>query len=51
MSNKFHSITVKDIRKETADCVSIAFDIPEEKKSLFQFTQGQYIAVKKDIDL
>ncbi|MBR2648516.1 MAG: phenylacetate-CoA oxygenase/reductase subunit PaaK [Sediminibacterium sp.] len=50
MSNKFHSITVKDIRKETADCVSIAFDIPEEKKSLFQFTQGQYIAVKKDID-
>lgn len=50
MSNKFHSLTVKDIRKETADCVSIAFDIPEEKKSLFQFTQGQYITVKKDID-
>lgn len=50
MSQKFHAVRVKDIRKETADCVSIAFDIPEEKKSLFEFTQGQYISVKKDID-
>ncbi|MBX9734754.1 MAG: phenylacetate-CoA oxygenase/reductase subunit PaaK [Chitinophagaceae bacterium] len=50
MSQKFHLVRIKDIRRETADCVSIAFDIPEEKKSLFQFTQGQYISIKKDID-
>jgi ring-1,2-phenylacetyl-CoA epoxidase subunit PaaE len=50
MSQKFHQLTIKDIRKETADCVSIAFAIPAEKTALFQFTQGQYISLKKDID-
>jgi ring-1,2-phenylacetyl-CoA epoxidase subunit PaaE len=50
MSNKFHSLLIKDIRRETADCVSIAFAIPAEKTALFQFTQGQYISLKKDID-
>ncbi|MEN9599853.1 MAG: hypothetical protein RL596_2172 [Bacteroidota bacterium] len=50
MSQKFHHLTIKDIRKETADCVSIAFAIPAEKTALFQFTQGQYISLKKDID-
>jgi ring-1,2-phenylacetyl-CoA epoxidase subunit PaaE len=50
MSNKFHSLIIKDIRKETTDCVSVAFTIPEDKKALFQFTQGQYISLKKDID-
>jgi ring-1,2-phenylacetyl-CoA epoxidase subunit PaaE len=43
---RFHPLTIKDIRKETADCVSIAFDIPDELKPLYQFTQGQNLTLR-----
>ncbi len=43
---KFHPLLIKDIRRETADCVSIAFDIPEALKTEFAFTQGQYLTLK-----
>ena len=43
---KFQKLTVKDIRKETPDCVSIAFEVPEELKSQYQFSQGQNLTVR-----
>jgi len=42
----FHKLVVKDIRKETEDCVSVAFEIPEEIKEEFQFVSGQNITLK-----
>ncbi len=51
MSNpQFHKLTVKDIRKETETCVSVAFSIPEEIKSLYKYEAGQYITIKKEIN-
>jgi ring-1,2-phenylacetyl-CoA epoxidase subunit PaaE len=47
MALHFHTLTVKDIRKETDDCVSVAFDIPEHLKPDFRFIQGQNITIKK----
>lgn len=46
MAIHFHKLTIKDIRKETADCVSIAFDIPPEIQTDFRFIQGQNITLK-----
>ena len=46
MAIHFHKLTVKNIRKETSDCVSIAFDIPAELQKHFVFKQGQNITVK-----
>lgn len=43
---KFQKLTIKDIRKETPDCVSIAFEIPEELKTLYDFKQGQNLTVR-----
>lgn len=48
--SKFHSIKIKDIRRETSDCVSIAFDISDELKSAFGYKQGQYLTLKLNID-
>jgi ring-1,2-phenylacetyl-CoA epoxidase subunit PaaE len=45
----FHSLTVKDVRKETSDCVSIGFTIPEPIKNDFHFKQGQNITVRSTI--
>ena len=47
---RFHTLKVKDIRRETADAVSIAFDIPLAVQHEFQFKQGQYITIKLNVN-
>lgn len=44
--SKFFPLRVKDIRRETPDAVSVAFDVPPELKTDFAFVQGQYITLK-----
>ena len=43
----FHTLEIKKIQKETDDCVSISFIVPEELKDLFQFKQGQNLTIRK----
>lgn len=43
---QFHSLVVRDIRRETPDCVSIAFDVPEQLESQFRFVAGQNITLR-----
>jgi ring-1,2-phenylacetyl-CoA epoxidase subunit PaaE len=50
MAVHFHKLTVREIKKETPDCVSIAFAIPKNLQSEFLFEQGQNITIKKEID-
>ncbi len=50
MSLHFHKLRVKDIRKETDDCVSISFDIPNTLKDVFLFEQGQNITLRRDLN-
>ncbi|MCI4668040.1 MAG: phenylacetate-CoA oxygenase/reductase subunit PaaK [Bacteroidia bacterium] len=47
---KFYPLKVKEVRKETADCRSVSFDIPEELSKEFKFTQGQYLTLRTEID-
>ncbi|HTE27945.1 2Fe-2S iron-sulfur cluster-binding protein [Flavitalea sp.] len=46
MSIHFHRLAVADVRRETAECISVAFELPDEIKSLFQYQPGQNITVK-----
>jgi ring-1,2-phenylacetyl-CoA epoxidase subunit PaaE len=46
---KFHALTIKELKKETSDAVSILFDIPADLKEEFKFIAGQYINIKKSI--
>lgn len=50
MAIHLHPLKVCDIRRETADCVSVAFEIPAELKTTFQYKQGQNIAIKSHVD-
>lgn len=50
MAAHFHTLKIKDIKKETPECVSISFDIPEEISSLFAFKEGQNITVKRNVN-
>lgn len=46
MSIHFHALKVKAVKKETADCVSVVFDVPEHLKEAFRFTQGQSLTMR-----
>ncbi len=50
MSLHFHALTVKEVCKETDDCVSILLDIPENLQQTFSYKQGQNITIKKVIN-
>lgn len=49
MSLQFNKLTIKEIKKETADCVSIVFDLPEELQKDYNFKQGQWLTIKKEL--
>ncbi|MHA4810504.1 1,2-phenylacetyl-CoA epoxidase subunit PaaE [Flavitalea flava] len=46
MASHFRTLQIEDIRRETADCVSISFTIPPEFREEFRFRQGQNITIK-----
>lgn len=48
--SQFHNIKIKDIKKETAESVSIAFDVPSALSKEFQFEAGQYITLRATIN-
>ncbi|MFM8710870.1 MAG: 1,2-phenylacetyl-CoA epoxidase subunit PaaE [Sphingomonadales bacterium] len=49
MSLHFHPLTVKEVRQETADCVSLLFDVPETLQATYQFLPGQNLTLKATI--
>lgn len=49
MSN-FHRLQVANIEKETANSVSITFEIPDSLASEFSYKAGQYITIKHELN-
>jgi ring-1,2-phenylacetyl-CoA epoxidase subunit PaaE len=47
---EFHRLKVAEVRRETADAVSIRFEIPANLKSAFKFKAGQHLTLKAEID-
>jgi ring-1,2-phenylacetyl-CoA epoxidase subunit PaaE len=45
----FRKLQVSDVRRETPECVSIAFDIPSAWEEEFRFRQGQNITIRTRI--
>lgn len=45
----FYKLHVKEIIKETEDCISISFDIPQSDMQDFTFKAGQYLTLKSKI--
>ena len=46
----FHSLQIKDLRREGIDAVSILFEIPNELNDVFSFSQGQYITLRAKVN-
>ncbi|MHA4844700.1 2Fe-2S iron-sulfur cluster-binding protein [Flavitalea antarctica] len=50
MSIHFHKLAVVDVRRETPDCISVAFELPDELKPLFHYEPGQNVTVRSSIN-
>jgi ring-1,2-phenylacetyl-CoA epoxidase subunit PaaE len=48
--SRFNSLKVIDVVHETADAVSIAFEVPASLKEEYKFKQGQYLTLKLKIN-
>lgn len=46
---KFHPLKVKEVRQETADCVSVLLEVPEVLSETFRFLPGQYLTLKRQL--
>lgn len=50
MTPTFHTLKVTEVRRETDDTVSVAFEVPEELKETFAYKSGQYLTLRTIID-
>lgn len=47
--NDFHTLKLSAVTKETKDCTSLTFEVPEELKKDFSYKSGQYLTLKTKI--
>lgn len=50
MSTHFVKVPVKEVRRETDDCVSILFDIPAQLQKDFSYLPGQHLTIRTEIN-
>ena len=48
--NLFYPLIISDLRRETDECVSIAFKVPETEIATFEFKQGQYLTLRAHVN-
>ncbi|HTR30183.1 MAG TPA: 1,2-phenylacetyl-CoA epoxidase subunit PaaE [Puia sp.] len=49
MATHFRTLKVADVRRETTECVSVLFAVPDELREEFRFQQGQNITVRMTV--
>jgi ring-1,2-phenylacetyl-CoA epoxidase subunit PaaE len=49
MSIDFHKLRVAEVKRETADAVSVLFDLPEHLRETFAFRAGQHLTLRRDL--
>src|ERR1700704_7046029 len=47
---RFHRLVVNELRRETADAVSLTFAIPQELTDDYRFAPGQYLTLRTTMD-
>jgi ring-1,2-phenylacetyl-CoA epoxidase subunit PaaE len=48
--SSFYKLKIKEVRRETADAVSVLFSVPLEFQDFYKFAAGQYINLKLTLD-
>ena len=46
----FYKLTIKEIKRETAQAISVLFNVPLEFQDFYKFKAGQYVNLKLNLD-
>ena len=46
---RFHALSVTEVRSETDDTVSVAFEVPEQLRNEYRFEQGQHLTLRRTL--
>lgn len=49
MTPIFHELRVRAVQPDTPEAVIVSFEVPEDLRPVFGFTQGQYLTLRKEI--
>ncbi len=49
MTPKFHRLRIAEVRRETPECVSLAFEVPAELAPEYRFVQGQHLNLRTEL--
>ena len=47
MSVIFHPLRVRSVQPDTSEAVVVTFEVPEDLRPVFGFTQGQYLTLRR----
>ena len=46
----FHRLTIREVRPETADSISVAFEVPQDLREAYRFRAGQFLTLSASVD-
>jgi len=49
LNKGFHALKIAEVRRETADAVSVRFEVPPELREIFTFSAGQHLTLRTEI--
>ncbi len=49
MAQHFHSLEIRDVVRETADCISVGFIVPDALRETFAYRAGQYVTLRAEV--
>lgn len=49
MARHFYPLTIRDVERETPDCISVSFDVPAGLRDLFSYRAGQYVTLRAEV--
>jgi len=47
---QFHKLKIREVMPETADAVSVAFEVPPALRDAYRFRQGQFLTLREIVD-
>src|SRR5215469_6253215 len=50
LNTEFHELKIAEVLRETADAISVRFDVPPELRELFAFKAGQHLTLRTTLD-
>ena len=50
MTPQFHCLYITDVRRETADAISVRFAVPDKLRDAYTFKQGQFVTLRTRLD-